>query len=199
MSVDLTSYTGVRTSLFVRIDVAEYSTTEGGPYANEILRFTDHNTTYSINSESYIPVGDLLTVTNSVNELRPTGNTASIALSGIPNANISEIVNSKIKGSTVQIYRGYFDISTGAIIGDVQNRYIGMINNYSLEEEYDVLEKTATNTIQLECLSNIDVLSKKIAGRRTNPESMKKFYSSDVSFDNITALKNRSFDFGVTK
>jgi len=199
MSVDLTGYTSVRTSLFVRLDIAEYRTSPTGTFTQQILRFSDHYTTFSINSESYVPLGKLLTVTASSNEIRPSSNTVTVALSGIPNTSIAEIVNSKIKGSTVEIFRGYFDLSTNNIIGTIQGRYTGVVNNYGLEEEYDALERTATNTIQLECLSDVDVLSNKVAGRQTNPVSMKKYFPTDLSFDNIPSLKNSSFDFGAPR
>jgi hypothetical protein len=199
MSIDLTGYTAVRTSLFVRIDVQEYRTSPTGAYTNQILRFSDHNEAVFIGGESYTPLGNLLNVTASVNELRPTGNEVTISISGIPNVNIAEILYSKIKGSPVTIYRGYFDVNTNNIIEALQFRYKGIVNNYSLEEEYDVLEKEASNTVQFECLSRVDILGNKIAGRRTNPESMQKYYPTDTSFNNIPSLKNRSFDFGAER
>lgn len=199
MAVNLTNETAVRTSLFVKIQIDEYRTTPSASYASQTLLFSDHNVNYVIDSYTYIPLGKLLSVTSSTSELRPTGQSVSVGISGIPTNSIAEIVNSKIKGSAVTIYRGYFDIDTGNLIGSIQFRYVGFINNYSLEEEFDVLDKTATNSVQFECLSNVDVLSNKIAGRRTNPESMKKFYPSDTSFDNITTIKNRSFDFGASR
>lgn len=199
MSINLTGYQAVRTSLFVRVDVAQYRTSPSASYTNEILTFSDHTQTVYIGGEEYVPLGNFLSVTSSTNELRPTGNSVTVALSGIPNSNISEILYSKIKGSPIVIYRGYFDIDTGNIIGDIQFRYKGIINNYSLEEEYDVLEKEATNTVQFDCLSRVDILSNKVAGRRTNPESMKKYFPTDTSFDNLPSLKDRSFDFGAER
>jgi hypothetical protein len=45
------------------------------------------------------------------------------------------------------------------------------------------------------------MLNTKITGRRTNQESMNQFYPSDSSFNRITNLIGRPFDFGapVTK
>lgn len=197
--VNLDAYTGIKTSLFVKIEVEEYRTSAGASYAPEVLTFSDHNETIAIGSDLYIPLGNLLGVTSSQSDLRPTGNNVNITISGIPDSNLAEIIHSKIKGSRVTIYRAYYDISTNVQINSMQFRYKGLVNNYGLEEEYDVLAKEATNTILIECLSNVDVLANKVAGRRTNPDSMKKFYSTDKGFDNITSLKNRSFDFGVSR
>ncbi len=188
--INLDAYTGIKTSLFVKIEVEEYRTSAGASYAPEVLTFSDHNETIAIGSDLYIPLGNLLGVTSSQSDLRPTGNNVNITISGIPDSNLAEIIHSKIKGSRVTIYRAYYDISTNVQINSMQFRYKGVVNNYGLEEEYDVLAKEATNTILIECLSNVDVLANKVAGRRTNPDSMKKFYSTDKGFDNITSLKN---------
>ena len=195
--IDLTGQQSVRTALFVRIDVAEYRTTSGGAYSNEILTFSDHNANFTIDSQLYIPLGNLLNITSSNSELRASSNTITITLSGIPNSSIAEIIYSKIKGSPVKIYRAYFNANTGTQIGTTQGRYIGSVNNYSLDEEYDVVARTASNNLQIECLSNVDILSNKVAGRKTNPQSMKQFYSTDISFDRVPNLKDAAFNFGA--
>ena len=196
---DLSSYTSVRTSLFVRLQIDEYRTTSSGAYTSQVLRFSDHYQNFTIDSETYTPLGELLTITKSVSEIRPTSNNVTVSISGIPTDNLAEIIHSKIKGSPIKIYRAYFDVSTNVQIGNTEGRYIGSVNNFSLEEEYDALDKSASNIIQLECASTVDVLSKTIAGRKTNSESMKKYFASDVSFDNVSALMGSSFDFGVPK
>lgn len=195
--IDLSSYPAVRTALFVRIQIDEYRTTAGGAYTSQVLTFSDHNTSYTINSEEYTALGNLLTVSTSSNELRPSGNSITISLSGIPNNSIAEIVNSKIKSSPVIIYRGFFDVSTGNLIGDLQGRFRGFINNYSLNEEYSIGDRSSTNTLSLECASTISLLEKKYAGRQTNPESMKAYYDTDVSFDRVPTLENTTFNFGA--
>ena len=199
MSINLDAYTGIRTSLFVKIEIEEYRTTSSAAYTTQTLLFSDHWTTFAYDGDTYTPLGKLLNVTSSQSDLRPTNNSITVAISGIPDSSLSEIIHSKIKGSRITIYRGYFDVGSNSQLGTTQFRYKGIVNNYSLEEDYDVLEKEASNTILFECLSNVDILGNKIAGRRTNPESMKKFYPSDKGFDNITSIKNRTFDFGADR
>lgn len=195
--VNLDSYQSIKTSLFVRVDVEEYRTNSSDPYAPQILTFSDHDATVTINSQSYVPLGKLLGVSSSRSELRPSGNDVTITLSGIPTDSIAEIIHSKIKGSPVKIYRGYFDASTGTQIGSFVGRFLGNVNNYSLQEEFDVYERTASNTILIECNSTIETLSNKVAGRRTNENSMKSFYSTDTSMDRVSSLQDNNFDFGA--
>jgi len=194
--IDLTTYTAVRSSLFVRIQVDEYRTSPSAGYTQEVLTFTDHNTNYTINGEIYQNLGNLMNVTASRSQIRASANTVSISLSGIPNSAIAEIVNSKLKSSPVKILRGYFD-SNGNLIGELQGRFRGFVNNYSLEEEYNIDSRTATNQILIECASSIDVLQNKYAGRKTNPESQKRFFTSDKGFDRVPNLENTTFNFGA--
>lgn len=194
--INLTSYSAVRTALFVRIQVDEYRTTPAGAFSQQVLTFSDHNELYSINGETYQNLGNLMGITATNSELRTSSNSVTISLSGIPNSAIAEIINSKIKSAPVRIFRGYFNPQTNVQIGDMQGRFSGFVNNYSLQEDYDVDSRSASNTIILECASTIDILSRKTAGRRTNPESMKKFYPTDIAFDRVPTLENTTFDFG---
>ena len=96
---DLSAYQSIRTNLFVRVDVAQYRTTSGGSYTSQVLRFTDEDTAKSINSETYTPLGKLLNITSRTSEIRPSGDSITVSLSGIPTDSVEEIIYSKIKGS----------------------------------------------------------------------------------------------------
>ena len=198
MSVNLTSYRDLKTALFVRIEIDEYRTSSAASYTSQVLRFSDHNTSFTIDSENYVPLGRLLSVTSTASEIRATGNAITIGLSGIPNTSLAEIIHSKLKGSEVKIYRAYFT-QAGSQIGTTQQRWIGTINNYNLDEEYDVLNTTATNSIQIDCLSNVEILQNKVSGRKTNPVSMQKYFASDTSFNRVPGLMGSQFDFGVAR
>jgi hypothetical protein len=78
-------------------------------------------------------------------------------------------------------------------------RFIGFVNNMALDEEYDTENRISSNTVVLSCSSVVDVMQNKISGRRTNPASMKRFYSSDISMDRVPTLINSYFDFGAKK
>jgi hypothetical protein len=200
LTPNLASYTAVQSNLFVRIQVDEYRTTSSGSYTPVVLKFSDSLTTRTINEEEYLPLGSLMSVSSSSSELRVSGGSLNISISGIPNSSISEIVNSKIKGCPVRIYRLFSNPTTGEIIdtpGNPSGRYRGFINNFSLTEELDNETRTATNTITLVCASSVDVLQNKISGRKTNPSSQKKFFPSDLSMDRVPNLENATFNFGA--
>jgi len=194
--INLSTYPAVRTALFVRIDVDEYRTAPDEPFGPVVLTMSDHNENFNIDSQLYVPLGNLLNITATNNELRASSAQVTVSISGIPNNSIAEIVNSKIKSAPVQIYRGYFDPQTNQLIGDILGLFRGFVNNYSLQEDYDVDARTASNTVVLQCASTIDILSRKYSGRKTNPESQKKYFPTDLSMDRVPALERTTFDFG---
>lgn len=178
----------VRTALFVKIDVQEYW--NAGVYGPVILAFSDHSVDRTVAGTTYTALGQLMNVTSGVNELRATANPVTITISGIPNSSLEQIVNSKLKGARVSITRGYFNQAGVPISGPnaFVGRYNGYVNNYALVEEWNTLLGTATNTIQIECSSWIDLLNNRVAGRRCNPASQNRWYPNDRSFDRVYGL-----------
>jgi hypothetical protein len=196
----LSTYKSIHSNLFVRIEVEYYKATAVASPTSTVLRFSDRHIPYTINGESYVGLGNLMSISNASSELRVSSGELQITLSGIPNSSIYEIVNSRIKGCPVKVYRALFNPTTGAalaITGNPLGRYQGYINNYTLNEEYDTETRTSTNTLVLTCASSIDYLNNKITGRKTNPTSEKQFFPSDVSMDRVPALKNSEFNFGA--
>ena len=202
----ITGYNHIATGLFCRIDCPKYYTS--GFLLPQILTFSDWHDTIGIYNleqdevEEYLPFGELLQISSLDADLRATSNPITVALSGIPTGSIEEIHKSRLKGSKIQIYRGLFDANTGKILTAVSpnpvGRFSGFITNYSLDETYDFDAKVASNTIVLQCTSNVEFFENKKSGRRTNSESYRQYYD-DPSFDRVSELQNTSFDFGSPK
>lgn len=200
MPINLSSYSAIETGLFVRIDVAYYKASPSATPTSEILRFSDYKTSVTINSETYLGLGGLVGISGTSSELRSSPGGLTITISGIPNTSIAEIVNSRLKGSPVEVWRVVFDPVTGtqlAISGNPAGRFFGIVSNYTLDEEYDIEGRTSSNTIAIECASTVEFLNNKVTGRKTNPKSMKKFYSSDLSMDRVPNLVGANFNFGA--
>ena len=190
--LDLNSVRSVESNLFIKITLA-----------SSTLLFSDRLVSTVINGDTYVGLGKLLSVSGSSSELRSTSGDITIGISGVPDSMISDIVAANIKGNPVRITRGLFNATTGAflsaVVGNPVNRFVGYVNNISLEEEYDIDSRTSANTVLLSCASNVDILNNKIAGRKTNPASNKKFYSTDISMDRVPSLESSYFDFGAKK
>jgi hypothetical protein len=187
MTIDLSSYNSIQTSLFCKVVITGYTT----------WLFSDYDRTLNIGGNTYIGMGNLLSVTETSSDLKASNNEITISLSGIPTTNISDVIDHKIKGSTVSIIRGIFDPTTGQLLniaGNPAGKFNGIVSNYSIDESWD--GNDATNVINLICKSSIGLLENKLSGRRTNPIDQKLFYPSDTSMDRVPALANSNINFG---
>lgn len=198
MAVDLSSYDTIETALCVRIIVDYYN---GQPVTN-ILRFSDYNEILQIGeSDTFIGLGKFVSIGATPSELKSSNGSMTLTISGIPNTSISEVINSQFKGARIEVYRVFLDASTGQVITELNGgfigRFFGIINNYSLDESYDVTTRTSSNTITFTCSSKAEILENKVAGRKTNPSSWRRFYSNDASMDRVPSLVGANFNFGA--
>lgn len=194
----LNDYTHIRTAVYVKMEIAEYW--NGTAFEEQIIGFSDDYADLVFDNVLYTALGNLMSVTSTFSDLESTSDTVTIVLSGIPNRSIEEIVKSKIKSAPVTIYRGFFN-ADGSVINDldIDNlllRFEGYVNNYSLQEDWDAETRTASNTIAIDVGSKVDVLQRKVSGRKTNPVNMARYYPSDKSFDNVPALVDQKVNFG---
>lgn len=198
----LQDYNAVETGLFVKLVVENYRTTPAGAASTQTLTFSDYHREVIITPDLYLPLGGLVSIGASRSEIRSSGDSIKIGISGIPNSSLQEILYSDIKGSTVSVYRGFFDVETGNILpiaGNPAGRFFGYVNNYSIEEELNVAELSGTHTITLECASYINLLKTFVNGRRTNPVDQKLLYPGDTSFDRVPNLVGSNYNFGAPK
>jgi len=194
----LNDFDHVRTAIFVKIELSEYW--NGSAFVEETLTFSDHFTDYTFGGDTYTALGALMDVTSTFSDLQSSSDSVTVVVTGIPNTSIEEIVKSKIKAEPVSIYRGFFNqdgtIITGLPFANPLQRFLGYVNNYSLQEDWDSETRTSTNTIALDIGSQVDVIQRKVSGRKTNPTNMDRYFADDKSFDNVPALVDQKVNFG---
>lgn len=186
-TIDLSSYTSVQQSLFVRMSIPDYG----------LLRISTHATTFSIVEEdsvayTYSPMGLLLGVSEFNNELKPSTGDVTITLSGIEQQNLTGIMNyfnrtsygqNSLKGSPVTIRRVFFNPATGvalAIPGNPSIRFKGYVSNYSFSDEFNQFSSSVSTTISVSCTNIVSVLDNKINGRKTNTSDMNYWYPANT-------------------
>lgn len=189
----------VRTALFVIIPLEQYW--NGTELVRETLTFTDNSFDVSLGGQNFTGLGNLLQITGSSKELRANSNALSLTISGIPNTSIQSILKSRIKSAPIEILRAWFypdgtPIPQSETFQNPTGRYKGFINNYVVTEEWNARDRISNLTVQFECKSWVDLLSKKTAGRKTNDVSMKQFFPNDRSFERVWALAYSNYDFG---
>jgi hypothetical protein len=192
MSVNLDAYPAIYTALFVRIDIPNYT----------VMRFSDYYKALTINGESYTGLGSLMNVSDSTSELRLSDTEVSVTFSGIPAANIDMVQDYLIKGSDIQIYRGIFNPTTGALLsiaGNPMGKFKGIVNNFALQEQWTEGSDDSTVTVLLTCTSVVSLLRNKISGRRTNPIDQQFWYPADQSMNRVPNLADSNYNFGAPK
>jgi hypothetical protein len=187
--IDFRSYTSLESAVFIKWTIPNFET----------AYLSDYNTPITFGGNTYTNIGKLLSIGGFVSELKTSPSEISIGLSGIPTNSMTDILTKEIKGSNIEIYRGFFNPSTHALLtlagGNPILKYKGIVTNYDVSDDIDVTTLTATTSITLTCSSIVEVLSKKISGRRTNPSD----FPNESSMNRVRALANSNFNFGAPK
>lgn len=154
------------------------------------------------NGNAYTQLGNFMSISEIQDDLKITNNQISLQLSGIPpddgSPNYMNIaLNSNLKGSRVNIYRAFFDVTSGYYVPtQVYLRFQGYVSNYSLNENWDQENKVVTNAIGIQCASVHAILEKKYTGRRTNDTDQQFWFPGDTGMSKVKGLADASFDFG---
>jgi hypothetical protein len=186
MAINLSSYRSIQTNLFIKIVVPNYGT----------LTFSDYHKNFTIAGTVYDGLGELVALTNTTSSLRAAPEEITISISGIPAGNVSDILSSRIKGSAVNVYRGFFDVNTGNLIsvsGNPAGKFQGVISNYEISDDLDMGDSTGTIVLNLTATSVVELLNNKVTGRRTNPAD----FPSEASMNRVSALAKSNFNFGA--
>ena len=184
MAVDLSSYRSIQTNLFVKLVTP-----------SQTLTFSDYHKDYTISGTVYQGIGQLLSVSNTTNNLRAAPDEITVVITGIPAGNTSAILAANLKGSDLQIYRGFFNPTTGdllSIAGNPAGKFQGVVSNYDVTDELEMGGDTGAVRLTLTVTSFVDLLTDKINGRRTNPRDF-----TDKSMDRVAAVAKSNFNFGA--
>ena len=154
------------------------------------------------NGNTYTQLGHMVNLGEMQDDLKITNSQLTVSLSGIPPDDGSPnymgiVLNSNIKGGKIQIYRAFFDPSSGNFDAtQVYLRFSGYISNYSLSENWDQDNKLTSNTIGIQCSSIHAIMEKKYTGRRTNDADQQFWYPGDTGMYRVKVLADSQFDFG---
>lgn len=143
---------------------------------------------------TYDPLGGLLAVGSQVRNLRATSGETMIALSGVDGNNIYNVLATNIRGSEVEVLRGFYN--NNFVLSNTYPRFRGIVTSYGISEEREGPEDNFT--VSVGASSYKTVLENRIAGRKTNKESWRYFDSNDSSMDQVYAISGVTFDFGQT-
>jgi hypothetical protein len=181
----------VNNAEFVKLTIYnEYANTAN----NNVYTFSSSYQAENIGNVQYTPLGGLLAVGIQQRDIRVTSADTSISLSGVSGNNMAIVLGNKIRGSKIELTRGFYD--NNYVLSNVAQRFTGIVTSYNITEERQ--DNDDNFTITLNASSFKSVLENRIAGRKTNSESWKEFNPTDTSMDRVPSIADRQFDFGQT-
>lgn len=174
----------------------------------EFIRLTLPSNTYTfcnaatqitVNGITFSNLGSLLQLSDIKRDIKATSSDLSISLSGVDGTNVSIVLGSDIKGSRVEVWRGFLDSNNQIITTPTQQffkRYQGIVSNYSITEDFNEQLRTRVATVGLSCASFRTILENRVGGVRTTPKIWQVYYPGDTSMNRVPAIAGSYFDFG---
>ena len=161
---------------------------------------SDHYKTISVGSNTYLPNGSLLSISDIESRVQAGDQSVEIALSGIDTNFRLDVLNSDILGGTVTIKRGLINHSTGALVADPITVFQGIVFQVASSDEYPTdLSSTGFGstafTVTVEVRSLVYKLEES-PGRATNNASNHEVDPTDMSMEFVASLNGKNIRFG---
>jgi hypothetical protein len=182
--------TPITTAEFVKLTIYnEYSNVAN----TSVYTFSSSYQNEDIDGVTYSALGGLLQVGAQNRDLRVTAGDTTIALSGVSGNNIYVVLANKIRGSELEVIRGFYDANM--VLQNTYPRFTGIVTNYNIAQDREGSEDNFT--VAISASSYKTVLENRIAGRKTNKESWQFFNNTDTSMNQVYSISGVSFDFGM--
>ena len=163
-----------------------------------IYTFSSSYKNEDIDGQVYLALGGLVGVGLQQRDIRVTSFDTSVVVSGIGEENIYIALGTKIKGSLIEIYRGFYD--ENYILTNVVLRLNGIITSYNITQDFDTESNDNNFSVTFNASSFKTLLENRVAGRQTSPNHWNEYTpppaTIDTSVINVPNLINAYFDFG---
>lgn len=182
----------IRHGEFVRLTVGKAPSTTVYTFCNAAAPIT-------VSGITFTALSVLLSVGDVQRDIKSTSDDMTIALTGINPTYVSLILSSDIKGSIVEVWRGFFDSNNQIITSPTTQffkRYQGIVSNVSIAESWNDELRQRVATCSISSSSMRRVIENRLSGMKTNQQSWQLVYPSDVSMNRVAQISNTYFDFG---
>ena len=150
------------------------------------------NITY--NSDTYLPGSNIISLSPVEETKDVKTNSITIKLNGIPNTIIAALENVNAIGGIVTIYQAFWNEETGAIQGQIYQKWQGIINSHAVDEEN---VKSGDVNITVECKNIVGAILNTKSGRFTSDSSFKEYNSNDASMEFVASMVDFNPRFGA--
>ena len=174
----------------------------------EFIRLTLPSNTYTfcnaaspitVNGITFTNLGSLLQLSDIKRDIKATSSDLSVSLTGVDGTNVAVVLGSDIKGSRIEVWRGFLDSNNQIITTPTQQffkRYQGIVSNFSITEDFNEQLRIRVATVGLSCASFRTILENRVGGVRTTPKIWQVYYPGDTSMNRVPAIAGSYFDFG---
>ena len=153
----------------------------------------------TVSGTTYEGLSTLLSIGEVQKNIKANSADLQISLTGIDPATVGLVLGSVLKGSIIELYRGFLDSNNQIITTPTLQffkRYQGIINNVAINEDFNDQTRQRVATCVVTSSSMRSVLDARVAGIKTNEQSWKQFYPNDTSMDRVAVIASTYFDFG---
>lgn len=167
--------------------------------AGTVYTFCNAAAPITVGGITFTNLGALLSVGDVQRDIKATSDDMTIQLTGINPTNVALILSSDIKGSLVEVWRGFFNSNNQILTSPTTQffkRYQGIINSVSITEDFNTDARTRIATCSISCSSMRRVLENRLSGVKTNQNNWQFIYSGDTSMNRVSEISNTFFDFG---
>ena len=175
---------------FVRLTVGNAAT---------VYTFCNAAAPITVSGITFSNLGALLNVGDVQRDIKATSDDMTIHLTGINPANIGIILSNDIKGSLVEVWRGFLTSNNQIITTPTTQffkRYQGIISGVSITEDFNSELRQRIATCSIACSSMRRILENRLSGVKTNQSNWQFLYSGDTSMNRVAEISNQYFDFG---
>jgi hypothetical protein len=167
--------------------------------AATVYTFCNAAAPITVGGITFSNLGALLSVGDVQRDIKATSDDMTIALTGIDPTNVGIILGNDIKGSLVEVWRGFFDSNNQIITTPTTQffkRYQGIINSVSITEDFNSEARQRIATCSISCSSMRRILENRLSGVKTNKNNWQFIYAGDTSMNRVSEISNQYFDFG---
>ena len=154
----------------------------------------------TVDGMTFDNLGSLLQLGDIQRDIKATSDDLTLSLTGIDAQNVGIILSADIKGSIVEVWRGFMDENNQIITTPTQQffkRYQGIVASVSITENWNTQLRQRIATCTIACSSMRQILMNRVAGVKTNPSSWNFIYPNDTSMNRVPVIASTYFDFGA--
>ena len=178
----------IRQAEFIRLTVS-----------SNIYTFCNAASPITVNGITFTNLGSLLQLSDIKRDIKANSSDLSVSLTGVDGTNVAVVLGSDIKGSRIEVWRGFLDSNNQIITTPTQQffkRYQGIVSNFSITEDFNEQLRIRVATVGLSCASFRTILENRVGGVRTTPKIWQAYYPNDTSMNRVPAIAGSYFDFG---